>query len=288
MEAEKAKKQWTVQELVGWTTGFFERKGLVKPRLSSELLLAEALKLDRTLLYTRWNAPVETAPLEVFRAYIQRYVEGEPIEYILGYRWFMTYRLEVNRDVLIPRVETEELIEWVAGRENGRSRRFLDLCTGSGAIGIALARAIPEATIVASDISEMALDVAQRNARTHQVYERITFYRSDFLDGLDNLIGPIEVVVCNPPYVGENDRHKVNPATLSHEPWLALFGGPDGLDFYRKTVENAPRLQGKRVYFEFGFDQKERLETLFSSVGTVAFKKDMYGQWRFLSIDIHS
>jgi len=286
VEAENAKKRWTVQELVRWTTGFFERKGLAKTRLSSELLLAEALNLSRTLLYTRWNEPVEGAPLEIFRSYIQRYTDGEPIEYILGYRWFMTYRFEVNPAVLIPRVETEELIEWVIQKESRRSRRFLDLCTGSGVIAIALACLNPDAAIVASDISEQALDVAQRNARAHRVSDRITFRRSDFLEGLDDLIGGLEVVVCNPPYVGEDARHRVSPAALNFEPWLALFGGADGLAFYRKTVENTPLLRGKRLYFEFGPDQKEPLEALFSPIGTVAFKKDMYGLWRFLSVEV--
>jgi len=288
VSTEKGTKPWTVQELVGWTAGFFGRKGLAKARLSAELLLAEALKLDRTLLYSRWNDPVDAIPLEVFRSYIQRYVEGEPIEYILGYRWFMTYRLEVNPDVFIPRVETEELIEWIVQKENRRPRWFMDLGTGSGAIGIALARAHPEATIVASDKSERALDVARRNARTHRVLDRILFYQADFLDGLDELVDPVEVVVCNPPYVGENERQEVSPATLRYEPEMALFGGPDGLDFYRKTLEHRSLLRGKRVYFEFGLEQKERLEELFSPVGAVAFKRDMYGHWRFLSVDFHS
>jgi release factor glutamine methyltransferase len=286
VETEKAIKQWTVNELISWTARYFEKKGFRKARLTAELLLSGSMNLSRTRLYTLWNEIVEEPSLETYRTFVRRYADGEPVEYILGYRWFMTYRFEVNPSVLIPRPETEELVEWVVTLEKGKKYRYLDLCSGSGVIGISLACLIPDAVVLASDISEKALEVAQKNALSLNVHQRVSFLVSDFLDALSEHLPSIEVVVCNPPYIAETERPVLQESVIRYEPELALFGGIDGLDFFKRTLSHIDQLKGKTLYFEFDPKQMEALKELYTPYGNVEFRQDIYHRWRFMKVSL--
>lgn len=284
VDTEKKEKIWTVQEVIRWTTQFFEKKGLPKARISAELLLSEVMESNRTYLYTVWNDAVEKERLDKFKTYVQRCVEGEPLEYIVGYKWFMTFKFEVNSFVLIPRLETEELVEWVVKGEKGIATRYLDLCTGSGVIAISLARLIPNSFILATDISEEALQVARRNASTNAVDQRLEFVRSDFLQDIESRLADIEVVVCNPPYISRAEADHVQESVLKYEPEIALFANSDGLFFYRIIAEKIKRWMGKRLYFEINPEKVDALKEMFAFAKTLEFKKDIYDRWRFMKV----
>src|SRR5438270_6732814 len=179
---------WTVRKLLEWTTGFFTRKDVHAPRLSAERLLAHVLKYPRIKIYTDYERPLTEAELAAFRALVQRAAEQEPIEYLTGIAHFFNLEFEVNRDVLIPRPDSETLVEnvlqLVRNQSGLEAPRILDLCTGSGCIAIALATRLKHATVIASDISGNAAAVARRNAQKLGVADRVTVEEGDLYAAL--------------------------------------------------------------------------------------------------------
>ena len=216
-----------------------------------------------------------------YRELISRRVEREPIAYIVGRQEFWGLSFEVSHDVLIPRPETELIIE--AALElfpavDGPIA-IADACTGSGCIAIALAHERPASRVVASDISDVALQVAQRNADRHRVVDRVELCQTNVLDDVE---GPFDLVVANPPYVREEERSIMQPEVRDHEPALALFGGADGLDVARRLVEQAPsRMRsGGYLIFEFGFGQDEGIERLVETTASfrlIELRRDLQG-----------
>lgn len=195
---------------------------------------------------------------------IARRARREPIAYILGHQEFWGLAFEVGPAVLIPRPETELIVESALSVVPAdRATAIADICTGSGCIAVALARERPRARVVATELSNAALEIAQRNARRHGTADRVTFTRADLFGDIE---GPFDVVVSNPPYVAESDRRSLQPEVRDYEPALALFAGPDGLDVVRRLVHEAPaRLRsGGSLIFEFGFGQAEAVEELIS------------------------
>jgi len=199
----------------------------------------------------------------VFNALFERFCSGEPVAYLIGKKEFYGLDFFVDDSVLIPRPETELLvanvIEFCKGESGGV--RILDIGTGSGAIAIALAKSLPQARVTAVDISEDALKVAYANARVHGVYDRVDFVRSDLLSNVD---GSFDVVVANLPYIGLESNNFVSRETLEFEPHIALFGGNDGLDLYRKLFDqiNAMEWRPKLLLGEFGFTQADLMRKL--------------------------
>ncbi len=254
---------WTVRRLLEWTTGFFTRKQVDSPRLSAERLLAHVLMYPRIRLYTDYDRPLNDTELTTFRSLVQRAAEQEPIEYLSGTAHFFNLEFEVNRDVLIPRPDTETLVENVlqlarhtAGME---SPRVLDLCTGSGCIAAAIGHHLKNAVVIATELSEKAVAVARRNIERLGLAGRVTVEQGDLFEPLVNSVDgqPFQLIVGNPPYIATAQVDALDRSVKDYEPRLALDGGPDGLLLHRRILAGAgDRLvSGGRVYLEIAFDQ---------------------------------
>lgn len=259
-------ESWTVLKLLQWTTDYFQRNDVPEPRTSAEVLLAHVLAQDRLFLYLNYDRPMERSELAVYRACIKRRLEGEPNQYITGLQEFWSLPLRVSPDVLIPRPETEVLVETVLEFLDQADSDFdiLDLGTGSGAIAIALARELPAARIVATDLSMEALRLAQENAKSHQVDERIFFVRADMFAALPGGSQKFKVVVTNPPYVSDAEILELPREIRDFEPHHALEGGPDGLEVIRRIIAEAPTVLSRAgaLFMEMGADQAESVSSL--------------------------
>ena len=256
---------WTVLRLLRWTADYFAGRSLDAPRLDAELLLADTLGLDRVGLYVNFERPLQTEELTAYRERIKRRAAREPLAYILGRTEFWSLPLKVTPAVLIPRPETELLVEQALPRLTGRSQ-VLDIGTGSGALAIALASERPELTITAIDVSPAALAVALENARCNGVVERIRFEQHDLAD-LPS--GPYALVVANPPYIPSGELATLMPEVRDFEPWLALDGGADGLAAYRAITAQADRLlaPGGWLLVEVGAGQAAAVRDLLATAG---------------------
>ena len=258
-------ESWTVLKLLRWTADYFAGRGIDSPRLDAELLLADALGLDRVGLYLNFERPLLAGELANFREKVKRRADREPLAYILGHTEFWSLPLTVTPDVLIPRPDTELLVEQALAL-GGEGPRALDVGTGSGALAIALAHERPQWTITAIDISPAALAVAMENARGNGVAERITFVATD----LAKLpAGPFDLIVANPPYIPHGELATLMPEVRDYEPHLALDGGKDGFDAYRALARQAGGVlaPGGWLLVEVGHDQAAAVQELFNEAG---------------------
>lgn len=253
---------WTILKVLQWTTDYFRRKGLEQPRSDAEVLLAHALSLRRVDLYLRYDQPLRPEELARYRALIQRRAAREPTQYITGRQEFWSLELEVNPSVLIPRPETERLVELALEAFGTDPIRVLDVGTGSGAIAIALAKERPQWTIVACDISWDALQTARRNAERHGVSNRIALTMSHLTTAFRPTPPPFHLICTNPPYVGDAQWNDLAPEIRHHEPAQALRGGgPEGILIPQKLLEEAVPLlvPGGVLLMEFGMGQERLL-----------------------------
>ncbi len=260
---------WTVKRLLGWTQEHFARQGLESPRLCSEILLAHAMGCQRLMLFTQHELVPGKDVLDAFRANVQQAAEGRPIAHLTGSKEFFSLSFEVSADVLIPRPETEILVERVIHlvRHGGQpAPTIIDLGTGSGCIAISLAANLPDAKVIATDISEQAITVARRNAERHGVSDRIDFLVGDLLAPWEHSSGsrPADIIVSNPPYIAETQVDTLSRTVRAFEPHAALFGGRDGLAVIRRILAEAPRwmVPGGHLLLEIAFDQAERVRDL--------------------------
>ncbi len=279
---------WTVARLLGWTRDHFQRREIESPRLCAELLLAHAMGCSRLQLYTRHEAVPERPVLDRFRDAVRQVADGCPVAYITGTKEFFSLTFEVDRSVLIPRPETEVLVERAisfvraAANQNEAAAaplRILDLCTGSGCIAVSLARHLPHATLCASDISPTALEIARRNAARHGLSERVDLRLGDLLEPWRGE-PPFDLIVSNPPYIGRAEAADLSPAVRDHEPQIALFAGDDGLDILRRIVAQAPAhlAPGGRLMSEIGYRQAAAVRRLLDDAGwrdIVSFRDDL-------------
>jgi len=254
---------WTVRRLLEWTTGFFTRKEVDAPRLSAELLLAHVLNSPRIKLYTDYERPLTEDNLTRFRDLVKRAGEQEPIAYLTGKGHFFSLEFDVGPGVLIPRPDTETLVENVLQTVRNtvglESPRILDLCTGSGCIACALAVRIKTANVTAIDISEAALAFATKNAERLGVSGRVQILQGDLYEPLKSVIDPqpFNMIVANPPYIPTTELATLDRNVRDYEPKLALDGGPDGLAPHRRIMEGAAYrlLPGGTIYLEIAHDQ---------------------------------
>lgn len=261
--------------------------GSPTPRLDAEVLLMRFLGMDRVQLCTRQDREVPQEQTAAFSGWVERRRLGEPVSYILGEKEFWSLRFEVGPEVLIPRPETECLVEEVLrhyGRP-GEGLRMIDIGTGSGAIAIVLALELPAARVAATDISAGAIAVARRNAAAHGVASRMEPVHGDLFAGLP---GEWDAVCSNPPYIPEDQYGLLPPGIRNFEPPGALVAGADGLAFHRRIVrEGAGRLKtGGRIFLEIGDSQREAVEALFAEAGCyrdVACRQDYGGADRVVS-----
>ncbi len=254
---------WTIAKVLRWAADDLARRGVGdSPRVDAEVLLCHALRITRVQLIVDGRRPLSTEELAAYRALIVRRRRAEPVAYILGSREFHGLRFQVGPNVLIPRPDTETLVEVALERTRGRSEfgRALDLCTGSGCVAIAFAKQRPTWQVTGSDISGGALRVARRNALALGAIWGVSFVQSDLFEGLAAQ-PPLDLIVSNPPYVSDADMGELSRDILDHEPHLALRGGPDGLALMRPLVKEAVRklAQGGVLAVEVGAGQAERV-----------------------------
>ena len=269
---------WTVRRVLGWTTQHFEKLGLDSPRLTAELLLAHVLHTSRVRLYTDLDRPLEAGELAAYRGLIARRAAGEPTSYLTGTREFYGRTFAVDPRVLVPRPETQLLVEAVLQAvPRDAEIRVLDLCTGSGCVGITLALERPRARVLATDTSPGAVEVARANAAALGPADRFEARLGDLLAPVEGE-PPFDVVVANPPYVPTGELPTLSPE-VRREPPLALDGGADGLDVVRRIAEEAPRrlVPGGLLALEIGDGQGPAVHSLLEAAGygSVRIERDL-------------
>lgn len=278
----------TVLEVIQRSTDFLSRKGVESPRLQVELLLAHVLQMPRMKLYLNFDRTLSEPELETLRSLIKRRAEREPLQHIVGSTSFCGFEFTVNRDVLVPRPETELLAEQAWGflsTPAGSAATVLDFGTGSGCLAIVIALKSPTATVQAVDISEPALAVARANALRHGVGERVHFHAGDGFKVVDPGIA-FDLIVSNPPYIPSAEIATLDPEVRDFDPRLALDGGVDGLEFYRRlAAEGRTHLKpAGKLMLEFGEGQHGEISTLFTNAGWTVetVVKDYSGRERIL------
>jgi release factor glutamine methyltransferase len=277
---------WTILELITETTGYFKKKGIDSARLDAELLLAHCLGIERIQLYIAFERTLIETELAAYREAVKRRAAGEPVAYLIGYREFWSIKIRVQHGVLIPRPETELLVEEGIRLLTACNRDavILDIGTGSGAIAVALAKEMKNSVLYAEDISPAALAVARQNIAEQGLQERIQLVCGNgpapFKQG-----ALFDLIISNPPYICRRAIATLAPEIKDHEPLQALDGGDDGLAFYRQWIPQMPALlrSGGRVVLEIGAEQAEAVSQLFRDAGAfadIAVKKDHAGHTR--------
>jgi release factor glutamine methyltransferase len=256
---------WTVRRILEWTIAYFGRKNVDPARLSAELLLAHVLGMPRIKLYIEYERALTDKQLTALRELVQRAANDEPIAYLTGRAHFFNLEFDVTRDVLIPRPDTETLVENVlqmARHQSGlESPRVLDLCTGSGCIAAAIAHHLKSATVVATDVSAAAIEIARQNVKKLKLDERVQVEQGDLFEPISKLVDPrpFDLIVSNPPYIPTTQIETLDRSVRDYEPISALDGGLDGLSFHRRILSDAPArvVAGGHVFLEIAFDQGE-------------------------------
>lgn len=273
-------------EIIRKSTEFLAGKGVESPRLQSELLVGHALGLQRMQLYVQFERLLTEAELETVRPLLRRRAQGEPLQYIMGWTEFHGLRLKVDRRALIPRPETELLVERLIERNVISAGRILDLGTGSGAIALALAKQYPEAKVVAVDSSEAALELARENAAQSGLAERVEYIRSDWFSAVPSE-ARFDLIVANPPYLSAEETAATAPEVKNFEPASALTsGGPDGMQDLERIIAAAKDFlaPGGLLALETGISQHP---TLLARAREAGFPepeslRDLTGRDRFI------
>ena len=262
-------------------------RGSPTPRLDAEVLLAACLQIDRLHFFTHAEREVDAAAAQVFAGWIQRRIKGEPVSYIIGMKEFWSLPFRVTPSVLIPRPETEVLVEEalaVIPARPERACRVLDVGTGSGAIAIALATERKEIQVTATDLSREALAVAKDNADWNGVKDRIAFLQGDLFAAVT---GPFDLIVSNPPYISRSDFDLLPPGIRNYEPVWSLLAGADGTEVHRKLIDGGLAFlkSGGWLLMEMGEDQGANLRTYLNEQGgydTVGIRNDYGGAERVI------
>ena len=278
---------WNILKLLQWTTSFFTSRSVENPRAAAEILLASVLQLERVELYVRHDLPLSAAELGRFRKLIRRRAAGEPVAYIVGKREFWSMDFAVNPAVLIPRPETECLVEAAFQQLEGlpSGQTIMELGTGCGAVILALAAHKPQHTFFASDLSPKALAVARKNARSHGLEQNVVFFCGKWLEPVESRSGRIDMILSNPPYIRRSEIDRLQVEIRRFEPMLALDGGDDGLRCAEEIIRSATGAlkAGGRLLLEIGHDQKQAVGEIIERLGgyqEVSFRKDYGGRDR--------
>jgi release factor glutamine methyltransferase len=281
-----------IKEILAVGENILAQNGIDDYKRDAEILLCHEIHYDAKKVFMNWARELDDEYCEAFFAAIQHRAEGVPTQYITGTQSFMGLDFTVTQDVLIPRMDTETLVETVSEhiKGNNNAQRVLDLCTGSGAIAVSLAKVFPSLRVTASDISAGALKVAAKNAAKHGV-SRIKFVESDLFESMKTGMvsgGKFDVIVSNPPYIRSLVLPTLQREIFDYEPLLALDGGADGLDFYRRIIEKAPAYLRKNgaLFLEIGYDQATEVTVLLEASGRfkqIEIKKDLTEADRVIS-----
>lgn len=286
-------KQWTIKELLDITTTYLKQKKIDSPRLCAEILLSRQLKKTRVELYLNFDQPLRTEEITGFRNSVRRRIKREPLQYITGHQEFWSLDFAVSPAVLIPRPETEILVEqalslWQSSLlPDNTSPKILDVGTGSGAIAIALAKEIESASIWASDISPDALAVAEQNAEYHNLRKNITFCQGDLLEPFSRSSAAFDIIACNPPYIASEQFESLAPEIRCYEPRAALDGREGGTCFIERLIldSGAYLKSGGWLLIEMDPHQTERALNLIDSVSCFGYKeriKDYRDSYRMI------
>ncbi len=271
-----------VRDIINEAARNFAMAGIASPRLDAEILLAFCLDCERLDFLKNPSLPVAENALASFQKLAERRLKGEPVAYITGRKEFWSFVLDVNNSVLIPRPDTEVLVEEaliLCKKPDTVEIKILDIGTGSGAIALALASEIPLARLTATDISAAALATARKNADTLKLNSQIIFLQGDLFEPVDDFF---DIIVSNPPYIGEDEYEKLPVGVKNYEPPEALQAGADGLDFYRKIVAEAPGHLNNNgwLLLEIGSTQDAPVIDIFNASGQysdISVRKDYAG-----------
>lgn len=277
---------WTILKLIRWTADRFTKEGLPTPRLDAEVLLAEILGVERVDLYIHFDQPLQQGELARFKKLIQRRLKREPVAYIIGKREFWSLPFKVTPDVLIPRPETEILVGEALNilspqGKTGGQVRILEIGTGSGAISVALAKEVPGASLIATDLSRKTLAVAADNARQHGVTGQIRFLPGDLFEAVEKE-ETFDLILTNPPYIPADQWPSLMPDVRDFEPRVALDGGADGLSFFRRALPKVAGFLNTGGWFlaEIGAGQEQKVRQIAEKnpeLDSFAFAKDLAG-----------
>jgi release factor glutamine methyltransferase len=275
--------EWTIRDVLNWTRGYFEAAGIVQPRLEAEILLAHTLDVERLNLYISPDQPLSSDERSRYRTVVKRRREGTPLQHIIGEVQFFGLRFRVNRDALIPRPETEELLDHILKLvPRDREISCLDLGTGTGVIAVCLARYFPQATVTALDCSDRALELARANAALNGVEDRIVFVESRWFEGVEECF---DLMASNPPYVAQEEMETLPGEVRDHEPRVALDGGPGGLREVGLLIETAPEHMNSDglLFLEIGQGQDSEVSERLTARGyaDVRLESDLAGKVRY-------
>ncbi|MBW2649578.1 MAG: peptide chain release factor N(5)-glutamine methyltransferase [Deltaproteobacteria bacterium] len=273
-----------ISQLLKEAESGFGAEGLPTPGLDAEVLLAFSIARERHFLYAHPAKEISGVEMERFRSLVAKRIKGKPVAYITGRKEFWSLNFEVTPDVLIPRPDTEILVEEIlrlSGQEKEVKIRILEIGTGSGAISVALASELKNASITATDFSPNALAVAEKNAVNNKVGEKISFLCGDMFDPVE---GKFDIIVSNPPYITEHEFELLAPEVREYEPRRALVAGPEGTEFHRKLVRDGERFleNGGRLVMEMGADQRFAIEKMLKEKDycDIVFHRDYAGLMR--------
>jgi release factor glutamine methyltransferase len=281
----------TLIEAINNAAQKLSENGVSNARLDAELLLSHVLNKNRAWLITHIHDALEGKNLQFFEGAVDRRARREPLQYIIGKQEFWGLEFRVTPDVLIPRPETELIIEsaLAIARDRHGPLTIIDLCTGSGCIAVSLAKELPSAQIIATDTSEKALGVARTNARAQNVAERIRFFEGDLFEPLETLAvhGRVDIIVTNPPYIRAGDLNTLQAEVRDYEPETALIAGPDGTEVHRRIIGAAPHYLKPRgiLIMEMGMGQSGALAAMIreqEQYGSFEVLKDLAGIERVL------
>jgi len=277
---------------LNWVTEYLTNKGVDSPRLSAELLLCHSVGLTRIELYTQFAQVVPQRQLDTLRDLVKRAGLHEPVAYLTGRTEFYSIELDITSDCLIPRPETELLvqraIEFLRTRDGVQF--VCDLCTGSGCIAVAISKNFSDARVIATDISAGALEVAARNVEKHQLHERIELLQGDLFEPLVRQLDVTEfdLIVCNPPYVSSAEYETLARNVRDYEPESALLAGADGLDIYRRLIEKVDQFlkPSAALMLEIGYAQGPAVRELLERTGAfpeIKIEKDSHDNDRVVT-----
>ena len=269
----------TVLESIKLSTEYLQKKGIESPRINAELLLVNILKCKRLDLYLKFDQPLKDEEINLYREFINRRGKFEPLQYITGFVEFFGLEFKVNRSVLIPRPETEILVETIIdSAEKEENINILDIGTGSGNIAISVAKNLTNSKVSAIDNSAEALLVAEENAKLNSVEDKIEFLNDSILNGIIHSAKKYDIVVSNPPYISIEEFQNLQPELKFYEPRTALTDEGDGFSFFRiisSKTKNILKEKGK-LFFEVGKDQHKQVENILleNDFRNVTVKKD--------------
>ena len=279
------KKIWRIIDILNWSTDYLNGKGISDAKIAVEWMLTDVLKCSRMELYLNYNQPLTKIELEKFRAYLLKCAKNEPVQQIIGKVDFYGFDFVVDKTVLVPRPETEILVENViqkCKKYSDKKINILDIGTGSGAIAIALAKHLPNAKVDALEYSAEAVGILQKNINFHNLGDRISIINEDVYEYFPKQ--KYDVIVSNPPYISKDEFPKLDKNVKYYEPPMALTDNNDGLDFYRYFARVFHNWLTSNGWFalEIGNGQREKLEEIFEDYNDLKFVKDYQGDDRVL------